>query len=218
MPGFRGHLKVMKDLVTVTHTHTPSSSCGRLWPAAPPPTLSSARSHSPETASLETQRHKQDKTLPVGHSESVGGKTSSHKGQTHQLTSFVEEASKGELQIGGQAAGKQSKVKLLLSVFQTADVLKKKKSNNKLHCVFTCECPARPSSSPLWTADCPPWSFSCTWRQTAAVTDFTLTSTSTHHWPTDTTPQQRTERDWSSERSEPNWFSSSGYRLWRRPP
>ena len=46
-------------------SHTPSSSCDRLWPAAPPETPSSARSHSPETASLKSRQHKPGKNLCV---------------------------------------------------------------------------------------------------------------------------------------------------------
>lgn len=48
---------------TAWSSHTPSSSCDRLWPAAPPETPSSARSHSPETASLKSRRHKPGKNL-----------------------------------------------------------------------------------------------------------------------------------------------------------
>lgn len=46
--------------------------------------------------------------------------------------------------------------------------------------LFTCESPALPSSFPLWTTDCRPWSISCTWRQRATVHKHT---TVTEHSP-----------------------------------
>lgn len=85
--------------------HTPSSSCGRLWPAGPPQTPSSVHSRCPETIYLDKNKTSKQNTEVNRKSEQEISqwKTAEKK----KLTSCMEETSKGELQVGGQAAGRE---------------------------------------------------------------------------------------------------------------